>query len=381
MSHRVKEPVRQVKIMFIVNDLGFGGLERRVLELIKGLLREGGFEIILVLMEKRVEFDYVYSLPIELVMMEKKAGFDFSEVRELSAIVRSKKPDLIHLWSSKAVITLIPVLLSKKYPTISNLIADAPASIQVFNKEYLKTRIAYFFSDIVLSNSKAGLKAYHAPRRKSFCIYNGLDLKRFEDLDDPQTIRRDLFGTDNKDLFVAGMVANFEERKDYQTVVEAAIELCRRRGNIRFLLIGTGTLLESIRARVPAELLDRKILFLGKRADVESLLQVVDLGLLLTNSRLHGEGISNSIIEYMASGKPVIASRGGGTDEVVMDAVNGFRIDSFSRVQLVEKITYMMDHPDQCKKMGAEARKFVQAHFNLDNMTEQFMQQYKKLLT
>ena len=65
---------------------------------------------------------------------------------------------------------------------------------------------------------------------------------------------------------------------------------------------------------VPVHLKD-KIIFLGKIANVENIINIFDIGILITNSKVHGEGVSNSIIEYMALGKPVIATRGGGTDQ------------------------------------------------------------------
>ena len=88
---------------------------------------------------------------------------------------------------------------------------------------------------------------------------------------------------------------------------------------------------------VPVSLLN-KIIFLGKRSNVESIINIFDVGILLTNSKVHGEGISNSIMEYMALGKPVIATRGGGTNEVVIEGENGYLIDPFNEDQLIEKI-------------------------------------------
>ena len=110
------------------------------------------------------------------------------------------------------------------------------------------------------------------------------------------------------------MVAAFEDRKDYDTVIDAAVKLCSDNKKIIFLLIGDGSNKTRIMQKVPAELLDKQIHFLGIRDDIESILQITDVGLLISAPC---EGLSNSIIEYMASGKPVIATEGGGTDELV----------------------------------------------------------------
>ena len=90
--------------------------------------------------------------------------------------------------------------------------------------------------------------------------------------------------------------------------------------------------------KVPAELFDNQIYFLGMRDDIESILQLTDVGLLITAPC---EGLSNSVIEYMAAGKPVIASEGGGTDELVK---NGDRIliKNKNSEQLINKLEILM---------------------------------------
>ncbi len=121
------------------------------------------------------------------------------------------------------------------------------------------------------------------------------------------------------------MVAAFEMRKDYDTVIEAAVKLCSYNQKVIFLLIGEGSTKSRIMQKVPAGLLNNQIYFPGMRDDIESIHQLTDVGLLITAPC---EGLSNSVIEYMAAGKPVIASEGGGTDELVKNEVTGFLIEN-----------------------------------------------------
>ena len=82
-------------------------------------------------------------------------------------------------------------------------------------------------------------------------------------------------------------------------------------------------------------------------------MNIFDVGILLTNSMEHrGEGISNSIIEYMALAKPVVATRGGGTNEVVIDGQNGYLIDPFNEDQLIEKIKILVKNKAYRIKIG-----------------------------
>ena len=366
-------------VLMINDSLIKGGRERRMLELIKGLLSEGGYKITLVILEDIVEYDYVHQLPLDLVIVARKSRFDLSAWSRLKKLVKEVKPDIIHSWSSLASFFLVPALISQRVKFINGIIADAPLNLGFSDKMYLRAKLTYPFSDIVISNSKAGIKSYDAPAGKSVCVYNGIDFKRFDNLKDADTLTAEILGGVKSNLFIVGMVAAFQDRKDYGTVIEAAIDLCREHADLRFLLVGRGDLMNGFQKKVNDAGLGGQILFLGARADVESLIQLFDVGILMTNSKQHGEGVSNSIIEYMAGGVPVIASRGGGTDEV-LNGENGFLIDAFSKEQLKEKIIYLKNNPGRREEMGSYAKSYACKHFNLANMTKEYIQLYDKLV-
>ena len=84
------------------------------------------------------------------------------------------------------------------------------------------------------------------------------------------------------------------------------------------------------------------IYFLGNQKDVESIVNICDIGVLMTNNLVHQEGVSNSILEYMAFSKPVIASKGGGTSEIVIPEETGFLINPFDVNDLAKKIVYLL---------------------------------------
>ena len=119
-----------------------------------------------------------------------------------------------------------------------------------------------------------------------------------------------------------------------------------------------------------------QILFLGLRSDIESILQIIDAGLLITPC----EGISNSIIEYMASGKPVIATVGGGTGELVNDGVNGFLIDQKSPDQIISKLEILMNDPALAKSMGQHGLNWVHANFDVTKISGSYANLYKQLM-
>jgi glycosyltransferase involved in cell wall biosynthesis len=371
-----------MKILMVIDSLDKGGKERRMLELIKGLIQSNEpFDIYLVSLTDRVEYKYVYDLPIRFEVLKRRFKKDFTIPIKLKKIIADFKPDIIHSWSTMASVYLSVSNLFSGIPLINAVLADAPVHLNIFNKHYFRVKLTSPFSDVFISNSKAGILSYQTPKYKSVCIYNGIDFARFENLRSRNDVRSEILGDKTGEFFIVAMVASFDERKDFETLVNAAIKMCLSNPSYIFLLMGSGPLLENLRKKVPQKLLEnRQIIFTGKRDDIESVLQIIDAGVLMTNSENHGEGISNSIIEYMASGKPVLATRGGGTDEVVMDHFNGFLIEPKNEEQLMEKIEVLFNDRKLLQVLGENARKFVLENFELRKKSSEYITLYRNLV-
>jgi glycosyltransferase involved in cell wall biosynthesis len=364
-----------MKILMVIDSIVKGGRERRMLELVKALTRPGqDYSIYLVSLTNVVEYDYVHQLPIKLEIIERKSKKDLSVVFKLRKIIKTFEPDVIHSWGSMSSVYLSMVnLFTRNSSFINSTIADA-YSWNVFNRLYLRTKLTAPFSRVILANSQAGLKNYKVPLRKAVCIYNGIDLSRFRNLVPADQMERKLLGGPKGNSFIGAMVGAFEDRKDYDTLIKAAVKLCLFNRRAVFFLIGEGSLMKSIKQQVPGELLNSQIYFLGSRSDIESILQIVDVGLLITPC----EGISNSIMEYMASGKPVIASREGGTQELVVDGETGFLVDQKRSDQIVEKMDLLMKNPGLAKAMGQNGLQRIKKHFDISKMTERYIEVYNK---
>lgn len=363
-------------ILFVADNLGGGGKERRMLELIKSLSKDPSNKIILVsLMDMGVGYKYMYDFPITIIETDRKSKLTIKPYLIFKNAIKKYKPDIVHSWGSMSSLFMLPLLIFRKFKFINGIIADAPAKLKWHQKIYLRGKLTYPFSDVILSNSLAGIKSYDAPVEKTFCIYNGIDINRFKNLRDPAEIRAEL-GID-KFKFVVGMVGGFMDRKDFDTIVAAAKKIISKHNDACFLLIGEGKNRKPIEDKLSAKEKEN-ILFLGRRADVEALIQVMDVGVLCTNSEIHGEGVSNSIIEYMSLEKPVIATEGGGTNEVIEDGKNGFLIGHKEVDKLVEKLLYLYDNPAAGKQMGANALQTIYDKFLLDRMTDEFIAIYNR---
>ncbi len=335
------------------------------------------FEFELIVMSNDIHYKELFDLKIKIHYVIRKTKKDLSVFSTIYQICKEFKPDLVHCWDGMTAIYSIPTCKILGIKLVNGMVVDTPVRRSILNKYIFRARIAFPFSDAIVGNSKAGLKAYNSPHNKSFCIYNGMDLKRFEGVEDAELVKERLFL--NKPRIIIGMVASFSNHKDYYTLIQAAIKIISTNKKVSFILVGGGDTLDEMKSLVPHDISDR-IIFLGKISGIESIVNVFDIGILLTNSKVHGEGISNSLIEYMALGKPVIATRGGGTDEIVRDGQNGFLVDPGNVNVLLNKIDILIQNSDLRQSMGNIGRKMIVELFDIRIMTKNYIALYENIL-
>ncbi len=366
-----------MKILMVINCLSKGGRERRMLELIKGLKEKNKeSEIYLICLSDKIDYLYVYDLPIKFEIINKKDK-DIGLIFKLRKIIKKFNPDIIHSWDvmSSGYLTAAKLFLNKII--VNGVIYNSAQNSDAYDREYFKIKLFTAISDVTVANSKAGLKAYKTTPKNTVCIYNGIDLKRFENLKPAEQVEQEILGMEKGDRFVATMVAAFEPRKDYDTVIDAAVSLCSNNKKAIFILIGEGSTKSRIMQKVPAGLLNTQIFFPGMRDDIESIHQLTDVGILVTAPC---EGLSNSVIEYMAAGKPVIASEGGGTDELVKNNETGYLIENKNSGQLIQKMEVFMQDLHLAAIMGANGQKWVQENLDVKKMTDAYSDLYTKML-
>ncbi|HER44126.1 MAG TPA: glycosyltransferase [Candidatus Eisenbacteria bacterium] len=363
--------MNETRILYIIDELGPGGAERRLVQLLKGL-DPARFSTKAVLLTDIVHYREVYELETEIITLERKIRKDPSIFLRLYKICRRWMPHIVHAWGSMPAVYAGPVAKLLGIKLVNAMIADAPARLNRTQK--LRSLLAFPFSDVIQSNSRAGLESYGVPEAKRHVVHNGFDFERIGSLKEGGEVRDELRVTTR---FVAGMVAGFKFQKDYDSLVRAAEMLIGRRTDISFVCVGDGPDLERIKASAGGS--DR-IIFTGKRSDVESIIGVFDIGILLTDLDRHGEGISNSIMEYMALGKPVIATNGGGTGELVVDGETGYLIPQKSPGMLAERIDLLLNNDRLRKEMGARGRKRIQEEFSIEEMVRGHTELYERLL-
>jgi glycosyltransferase involved in cell wall biosynthesis len=331
------------------------------------------FEFELAVMSEDIHYKEVFDLGINIHYILRKTKKSISAFIKFYSLCQNYKPDIVHCWDSMTAVYSVPACKLLHIKLVNGMVINSPVQQNVRNKLWLRGRLTFPFSDIVVGNSIAGLKAYNAPPLKSLVIYNGFNFDRTENLSDKLTIKKELDVDSN---FIIGMVAAFSASKDYKTYYKAAGLLLEKRKDLTFIAIGPDTDSEASKALIGSEYIEHFRL-LGLRSGIESFINIMDICVLSTFT----EGVSNSILEYMALEKPVVASIGGGTNEIVVDNETGFLINSSDPEGLAHKLEILLSDADLRLKMGLAGRKQVIDKFSVEKMVGKYVDLYKMILS
>ncbi len=362
-----------MKILYIIDTLLPGGKERQLVELLKGLNNANDLVIKLVILSEDIHYTYVYDLNVDIHIIKRRYKKDLSIFNKLYRVCADFKPDIIHSWDSMCSVYALPIAKLEGAIFVNGIIRNSPLDFVFYKSKWWPLiKLTFLLSDVNLSNSYAGIEAFRAPSKNSCVIYNGFDFGRLEGLRDKAEIRREFnIMTDN----VVGMVARFNHNKDYSTYIKSAIDILNKRKDVTFLAIGVGDTLKRCADLVPEDLRGY-IRFLGRQKDVESIINLMDIGILSSSE----DGISNSIMEYMALGKAVVATRLGGNQELVQDNVTGFLVKPNDVGDLKTKIEYLLNNKPIANDMGRHGRDRLKKEFNLEKMTDAHINLYRQCI-
>jgi glycosyltransferase involved in cell wall biosynthesis len=358
----------RIRILYVIGSYGVGGKERQLAELIKGLPKES-YSICFI--AKNADAYYMQSIEstVDYFYSLRQRRFGISALFKIFRIIREFRPDIVHSWASIATFHTIIVRGFIKFKLIDGSIRDSTKP-GLFAR--IITKMIIRFSDKIIANSKAGLDCYKIPAIKGTFIHNGFDLKRIKNLESNESIR----GKFNiKTTKIVGMVARINSEKDYPTFIMAALVILKSRTTVTFVIVGDGEDMDKIKAMIPLTH-KNSFVFTGSQSNIESIVNCFDLAVLATFT----EGISNSIMEYMALGKPVIATEGGGTSEIVLNEINGFLVQQGDEIQLAEQIQVLLDNPDLSEKMGSEGKNLIIEKFGFDKMINAYNSEYKNMM-
>ncbi|MBN1414610.1 MAG: glycosyltransferase [Bacteroidales bacterium] len=360
-----------MRVLHVIENLKAGGKQRRCVELLTGLVKSNSMDLKIIVLSDEIFYQEIFQMDLSVEILSRKKKKDWWLMLTLYKTIREFRPEIIHSWGSMSSVYLLPYVLLNKVKFINGMITHS-FSPSFMEEDWIRSRLTFPFSDIVLANSHAGLNAFRLKSRKTRVIHNGFNFERLTNLCTKDVIRRK-YGISN--LKIVGMVGAFEDRKDYDVFINTALEILHERNDVCFIAVGGGRNLEKYKTIIEYSKTD-KFIFTGQTNHVESLVNIFDIGVLSTP----GEGISNALMEYMALEKPVVATNSGGTIELVRNNQDGFLIQGRNVAELKDKICFLLDNPDIAVSMGKSGNMRIRSDFSLDKMVENFAKLYEEMI-
>jgi sugar transferase (PEP-CTERM/EpsH1 system associated) len=371
-------------IAHVLFCLGTGGLENGVVNLINTMPDEKYRHAVICMTDFTDFRNRIKKDGVQVYCLNKKPGNDFAVYFRLWKLLREIKPDILHTRNLSALEAQFSGLLAGIKHRVHGEHGRDIDDVDGTNPRYVLLRRLFqpaIQRYIPMSKDLETwlVKQIKVPTKKITQIYNGVDLNRFKIGNDKPL---DLLppGFRSPEMILIGTVGRLDPVKDQITLVQAFIHFVKTypavRNKVRLVIVGGGSQLPKLRELSTEADVEDLIWFAGERNDVAEIMQTLDLFVLPSIN----EGISNTILEAMATELPVIATNVGGNPELVIDNKTGYLVEKQNSLAMAEAFKKYLDNPDLLVGHGKAGRTRCESMFSLKRMIIDYMNVYDNLL-
>ena len=372
-------------IIHVVYRFDIGGLENGVVNLVNLLPREKFRHGIVSLTECSPAFcERITRKSVECLPLEKPPGHTIKIYPQLYRLFAAHRPAIVHTRNLAALETVIPARFAGVPIRVhgEHGLEISGRWLDHFKNRFFRRCYRPFVTQYValsgLLENYLVQKIGVAPRRVER-ICNGVDIQRFSPPPyGREMIEGSLFNPSN--LIVVGTVGRLQPVKDQLTLVRAFARACRAgtpgADKLRLMIVGEGSLRHAVEQEIVACGIGNQVLMLGARSDVPRMMRSFDLFALPSRS----EGISNTILEAMASGLPVVATDVGGNSELVVSGETGTLVPAAHPDAMAAALAAYAANPGMREAHGLAGRKRVEAEFSIERMVSRYAELYTRLL-
>ncbi|MGA2147620.1 MAG: glycosyltransferase [Bryobacteraceae bacterium] len=317
---------------------------------------------------------------IRMFHLDKRAGFDIRMYGRLGRVLREFQPHLIHThnYVLRYVYPLVAVRVKNaaRFPRVVHTIHNL-AEREVDGIGIRLQRFAFRHGvqavTIAAEVSASFRRVYGF--EEAATIPNGIPVARYQAPSVAREAWRARHGIASGD-FVYLTVARFSEQKDHATLLEAFARGPARHPEARLLLAGAGELEDAIGARVRELGMRDRVLLIGQRRDIADVAAASDAFVL--TSRWEGNPLS--VMEAMAAGLPVVATRVGAIPELVRHGIDGILAPPGDIRAISQAMTCLLEHADKARAMGKRGRDRARERFDLNAMVRAYSALYRRVL-
>lgn len=367
-----------LRVLHVNTEKTWRGGEQQALYLAEGLARRGVANLCV----GRPDAPYVERCAakgLDVAPLANRGEADPAAVVKLRRIVKSWKPDVIHMHTSHAhalgVLAAKTLGVGRAVPpkTIVSRRVDFTIYRNALRLSWFKYRFGVDRYIAISEGVRVQMVKDGIPAGKIAVVYSGIDLSRFDGVA-PHDYHAE-FGVPRGAPIVVD-VAAFGWHKAQEYLVHATPKILREAPETRVVFVGDGELLPKIRDEAQRLGVGDRILFTGFRTDVPSLVAGADVFVMCSVL----EGLCTSLLDALALGRPAVGTKVGGIPEVLIDGVTGLLVPPRDPAALAAAVLRVLGDRELAARLAAAGRRHVEEKFTVDAMVEGNLAVYRSLV-
>ncbi len=373
-------------VLHVVYRFDTGGLENGVVNLINNMPEDVYRHVILALTDVTDFRLRIVRRDVEFLSLNKTPGHALKLYPRLFSIFRRLRPDIVHTRNLAALEVVVPAWLAgirvRVHGEHGRDVGDLDGSSRKF--QWVRRLYSPFVSHyLALSRDLADylVSKVKVSPSKVTQVYNGVDLIRFSprEVAHFQPLPGCPFAA--SEFWIAGTVGRMQTVKDQLTLVRAfirALEIAPAlKPRLRLVLVGDGALRAQCQSLLDMAGVADLAWLPGERSDIPDVMRSLNCFVLPSLA----EGISNTILEAMASGLPVLATDVGGNADLVVHGITGHIVPAADVEAMAQGLAHLASEPELARRMGLAGRLRVLEKFSLQAMVATYQDLYDRLLS
>jgi sugar transferase (PEP-CTERM/EpsH1 system associated) len=371
-------------VVHVIYSLEVGGLENGLINIINRTPSDS-YRHAIVCLQGAGEFaNRLVDPKVRIICLHAGEGHSFGLYAKIWKVLRGLSPTIVHTRNLATLEAQMPAWLLPGVKTVHGEHGRDGVDLEGQNRKYnllrrfIRPMVGRYIS-VSKDLERWLLETIGVADNKIRQIYNGVDQDNFF-----PALERNLdlapAGFLSDDSIVIGTVGRLAAVKDQAALLAAFALLLQAaseyRDRLRLIIVGDGPLYDPLRQQLQELGIEHSVWMAGDRQDVSELLRLFDLFVLPSL----GEGISNTVLEAMATGLPIVATAVGGNPELVEEGVNGRLVPVGDHRMLAGVLEQLIEQPSRLKTMGSHSLDKVRKQFNWDNTVAEYLAVYDDLL-
>lgn len=361
--------MKKIRVVHVLHSFGTGGLEKGVATIINHATDL--FEHIVLCLSTSGETKRLLPVGTKICELHKPSGNSLLFILKLARALKQLAPDVVHTRNWGGIDGIIAARLVGIESVIQGEHGWDMNDSKGLNRRRLWVR--KFLSSwvkeytCVSKDMERWLKNNVKVRRRVTQIYNGVDTKVYYPSYGNPDLRQEFRMPE--DTFIIGTVGRLDLIKDHPTLFQAVKTAGENHNSLRLLVVGDGPERSRLEKIAP-----KGVHFLGNRANIPDIMRALNLFVLTSLN----EGISNTILEAMATGMPTVVTTVGGNPELVKDGITGTLVPPSDPVTLASALCAYIKNPKMRTTHGKAGRICAEKHFSIENMVKNYEGVYRR---